>query len=58
VLCLVLVNFIILDLDSVLIVRVKSKNWNSAVSAKVLVGDFIADNLTARFWYDSDFGVC
>ena len=52
------INFIILDLDGVLIVRVKSENGDSAVRAKVFVGDFIADNLAARFWYDSDFRVC
>ena len=53
-----LVNFIVLDLDGVLIVRVKSKNRDSAVRAQMLVSDFIADNLTAGLWYDSDFRVC
>ena len=55
---LTFINFIIFDLDGVLIVRIEPKNRDSAVRAKVLVGDLIADNLTARLWHDSDFCVC
>ena len=55
---LALINFIVLNLDGVLIVRIEPKNRDSAVRAKVLVGDFIADRLAVRLWHDGNFCVC
>ena len=56
-LSLALVALVVLDLNGVLIVSIHTKNWDTTMCAKMLVGHFVAYSLTTLFWHDSDLSV-